>query len=196
MKNPSDVAAAIELGVDAIGVILHADSPRLITKKAAIRLRKHIPSDVLFIGVFVDASLEIIQEYSADIGLDMVQLHGSETNSFGKSLNTQFIKAIRVKDKSGFAKQLKLYPDACALLLEPYVKGISGGTGKQLDLDLWPKSSKQKLILAGGLSSSNLKRTLKQIHPFAVDLNSGVEKSPAVKDIDLIKKALNVIHCD
>ena len=196
MKNPSDVTAAIELGVDAIGVILHADSPRLITKNAAITLRKHIPSNVLFIGVFVDANFEMIQDYSVEIGLDVVQLHGSETNSFGRSLSTPFIKAIRVKEKSDIAKQLKLYPDACALLLEPYQKGSPGGNGMQLNLDIWPKNSKHKLILAGGLSASNLKNTLKQIHPFAVDLNSGVEKSPAVKDIALIEKALNVISCD
>lgn len=196
MKRPDDVIAAINLGVDAVGVILHADSPRLINKQTAKELRECIPANVLFVGVFVDASLEMINEYSTEVGLDLVQLHGSETNRFGKSLNTPFIKAIRVNDEISLVNELSLYPDACALLLEPYVSGRSGGTGMQLDLNLWPTNSEQKLILAGGLSPLNLKNILQKVAPFGVDLNSGVEKSPAVKDIALINNAINVINCD
>ena len=195
MTRTEDVAAAVELGVNAIGVILHADSPRLITKRTAKDLRKHIPSGVLMVGVFVNASLETINELSSEIGLDLIQLHGNESNSFGKSLNKPFIKAIRVKQNESFEAELNSYPDACAILLEPYVDGKQGGSGRALDINLWPKHVKQKLILAGGLSASNLQITLYQINPFALDLNSGVEVAPGIKDVDLMKEAVSVINC-
>ena len=80
------------------------------------------------------------------------------------------------------------------MLLDPYVQGQHGGTGKQLDLNLWPTSAEQALILAGGLSVSNVKSAVDSVSPFAVDLNSGLEVSPGVKDMTLLETALAALE--
>lgn len=194
MTRVDDVQAAVALGVDAIGMILHAQSPRLINVQQAQQLRAKIPAFVSVVGVFVDCDAGTINDYSTQIGLDLIQLHGRESNDFGASLNTPFIKAIRAQNAEQVAHAVTQYPDARALLLDPYVKGQHGGTGKQLDLSLWPQKQAtmhaQSLILAGGLSPDNVADAVNQVGPFAVDLNSGVESAPGIKDADLIAQAM------
>ena len=194
MTDPSNVRSAIALGVDAIGMILHANSPRTISLKQAQLIRQQVPAFVSLVGVFVDCDAAKINQYSSEIGLDLVQLHGNETNEFGRQLSTPFIKAIRAKNAEQVADMVKQYPQARALLLDPYVQGQHGGTGKQLDLSLWPTSAEQALILAGGLSASNVKGAVKSVSPFAVDLNSGIEISPGIKDMALLETALSAIE--
>jgi len=149
-----------------------------------------VPAFVSLVGVFVDCDAEKINQYSSVIGLDLVQLHGNESNEFGDALDAPFIKAIRAKSAEQVADMVKQYPQARALLLDPYVQGQHGGTGKRLDLSLWPKNSDQALVLAGGLSADNVKSAVDSVSPFAVDLNSGIESSPGVKDMALLEKAL------
>jgi len=97
MTRTEDVRAAVKLGVDAIGMILHADSPRTISIKQAQLIRAQVPAFISLVGVFVDCPAQTINEYSELIGLDLVQLHGLETNEFGAALDTPFIKAIRAR---------------------------------------------------------------------------------------------------
>ncbi|MEM7358674.1 MAG: phosphoribosylanthranilate isomerase [Pseudomonadota bacterium] len=189
----ADARIAVGLGVDAIGMILHADSPRLIDTNTAIDIRQEVPALVSLVGVFVDASQAFIRQAVEDIGLDLVQLHGAESNEFGRSLGVGFIKAIRAKERTQVASQLTQYPDARALLFDPYVKGQPGGTGQRLDADLWPRESKQKLILAGGLSPENVADACNSMSPYAVDLNSGVESAPGIKDHQRLEQALLAI---
>jgi len=190
MTRSDDVRAAVALGVDAIGMILHADSPRTISVDQARTIRAEVPALVSLVGVFVDCSIETINEYAKSIGLDLVQLHGAENNEFGQALDTPFIKAIRARENTQVAHAVAQYPDARALLLDPYVKGQHGGTGTQLSASLWPKTASKPLILAGGLSADNVVHAVKQLTPFAVDLNSGVETSPGVKDAQKMARAI------
>jgi len=190
MTNPDNVRSAVSLGVDAIGMILHANSPRTISVEQAQLIRQQVPAFISLVGVFVDCDADTINQYSSKIGLDLVQLHGQEANAFGRELNSPFIKAIRAKDTEQISKEINNYPDARALLLDPYVKGQHGGTGKQLDLSLWPNQATVPLILAGGLNASNVQEAASSVSPFAVDLNSGLESSPGVKDMALLEKAL------
>ena len=189
MREPEQVRVAVDLGVDAIGMILHANSPRLIDLQQARLIRQEVPAFVSLVGVFVDCAADKIDQYVAEIGLDLVQLHGDESDDFGKSLRAPFIKAIRARSREQVATQVTAYPSARALLLDPYVKDQHGGTGQNLDLDLWPKSE-QKLILAGELSPQNVTAAIAQVKPFAVDFNSGLESAPGVKDMALVKQAL------
>ena len=193
MTRPQDVQSAIELGVDGIGMILHANSPRLISCQRACEIRTMVPDSIPLIGVFVDAAADFINQLVSKIGLDAVQLHGHENDVFASQLNVPYIKAIRVKDKPQLETDLTKYSSACAILLDPYVAGRAGGTGKILDIDFWPDEPRQKMILAGGLNASNLAATLKQISPYAVDLNSGVESEPGIKSPQLIAAALQAL---
>jgi phosphoribosylanthranilate isomerase len=189
-----DVEACVNLGVDAIGVILYANSPRTISLEAARKIRAQVPDDVLLVGVFVNAEYEFIETAIRACGLDIVQLHGDETNKFGVSLSKPFVKAVRVKDEKQLNANLEKHPDACALLLDPYVKGQHGGTGKQLDLAVWPTGLEKPLVLAGGLSPINIKEAVRITNPDYVDLNSGVELSPGVKDIAKVQLCVEMLR--
>lgn len=192
MTRADDVRVAVELGVDAIGMILHADSPRTICLEQAQLLRAQVPAFVSLVGVFVDCPTSKIKAYAIDIGLDLIQLHGAESNDFGIELGIPFIKAIRAKSADQVLTATTQFPQARALLLDPYVKGMHGGTGQSLSPTLWPDTD-QKLILAGGLSSDNVAAAVRELKPFAVDINSGVESAPGIKDCDQIALALDAI---
>lgn len=196
MTAVTDVQAAIALGVDAIGMILHADSPRCIDLDRAALIRSVVPDNVSLIGVFVDASFDDIEAAIVRAGLDVVQLHGRESDDFGSALSVPFIKAIRVENEIQLRSRLDGYPSACSILLDPYVKGQHGGTGKSLDLKLWPHQHHQKLILAGGLSFDNISSSVQVTQPFAVDLNSGVEMSPGIKDHRKMKAVVELMAQD
>jgi phosphoribosylanthranilate isomerase len=189
MTQAEQVSAAVDLGVDAIGMILHADSPRRIGLEQALAIRKRVPAFVTLVGVFVNCPASQVRFISENIGLDLVQLHGDENRDFAESLSTPYIKAIRASSKEQVDHDVQQFDSAKALLLDPYVAGQHGGTGQKLNLDLWP-SSNHKLILAGGLSATNLAQAVQAAQPFAVDLNSGVESSPGVKDLSLLSQAL------
>lgn len=194
MTDAQEAAHAVALGVEAIGMILHADSPRVIDPQSAKAIRNVVPDYVKLVGVFVDANPELIERYSADIGLDLIQLHGSETNELGRTLSLPFIKAIRAKTAQQVSADAQVYPDACALLIDPYVKGQHGGTGQKLEANLWPTASKQRLVLAGGLSASNVVQACSETQPFAIDLNSGIEISPGHKDMRSLAAALAALR--
>lgn len=196
MTEPQDVAAAVDLGVDAIGMILHADSPRTISIEQAKEIRSVVPAFVTLVGVFVNAPSKVLASAYDAIKLDLLQLHGEEASDFAKGLGLPYIKAIRARSAEQIARDIPDFQHARAVLLDPYVKGQHGGTGQTLNLDLWPTAhqSKAKIILAGGLAPSNLSQRLTAVTPYAVDLNSGVELSPGRKSLELMTDAVNLIH--
>ncbi|MBX2848492.1 MAG: phosphoribosylanthranilate isomerase [Acidiferrobacterales bacterium] len=195
VTQATQVAELVDLAVDAIGVILFADSPRLVTEEQAIAIREKIPAFITMVGVFVDCDLTQVDEYSKRIGLDLVQLHGAETPDYAQALNVPHIKAIRAKTAEQVYQEIVDHSAARAILLDPYVAGKHGGTGQQLDSSVWPTGlagelDSPKLILAGGLSPENLISSVQKYQPFGVDLNSGVEKAPGIKDIKLVADCL------
>lgn len=195
MTDVAQVEKLVSFGVDAIGMILHANSPRLISLKQARLIRDVVPPFVSLIGVFVDAEHEQIENCIDAIGLDSIQLHGLENDAAGQALSRGYIKAIRAKTSEQVNQDCVKFPNAKAILLDPYVKGQHGGTGQTLDHDLWPRDKiTQPLILAGGLSADNVAMRIRQFQPFAVDLNSGLEVEPGVKDLGLVAKAIKQIH--
>ena len=197
MTQASEVCSLVVLGVDAIGMILHADSPRLATLEQAKAIRDEVPAFVTLVGVFVDCDASKVIDYANDISLDLVQLHGDETNDYANSLGIPYIKAIRAKSKDQVTKQLSDFLDARGILLDPYVANKHGGTGQQLAAESWPDKElveKHKLILAGGLSPSNIVAAVNSFKPFAVDINSGVEDSPGFKNIGEVAKCLQLLQ--
>ena len=194
MTQAAQVAQLVELGVDAIGIILHANSARLITVKQAQQIRAAVPAFVSLVGVVVDCPATTIGRLIAEIGLDLVQLHGKESTQFAESLGVPYIKAIRARSAEQVSREADQFPSARAILIDPYVKGLPGGTGEQLDNSLWPKQCSNKLVLAGGLSADNICSMVNQFKPFAVDLNSGVERSPGVKNINQVRSVLSKLR--
>ena len=195
-----DADAAVELGVDALGFIFAEKSPRYVTAGFAASLIDTLPPFVSRVGVFVDASLDQVKEIVTSAGLTQVQLHGKESADFCAELkkwNRSLVvcKAFLVgKDSSGPDLSSYLGSIDC-LLFDTYVKGLDGGTGQSFD---WRAITGLNLyvpmILAGGLNPGNVTEAIKSTRPYAIDINSGVEKSPGVKNHELLAQLVDKVR--
>ena len=180
ITNVDDALAAIELGAEALGFVF-APSPRQVAIQDALRIVKELPPFVSKVGIFVDEDLDIIRDAISLCGLDLVQLHGSESAELCHELSPRVIKAFRVRDDS-VLNYLTDYRVA-AYLLDAYSPERKGGTGQVFDWGIAKKSvSYGRIILSGGLTPENVQLAIKTVGPYAVDVSSGVESEPGKKD--------------
>ncbi len=176
-----DARLVAELGVDYLGVILYPKSPRFVPKEKRGELIRSV-SGVKKVAVMVNPSLEEALEVLGE-GFDFIQLHGEESLNFARRIGLErVIKAFRVGDKS--VKIAEEWKKAHGILLDTYVKGSYGGTGKTFNWDIAKEMVERgfRVFLAGGLNPDNVEEAVKKVKPYAVDVSSGVEKSPGVKD--------------
>lgn len=183
ITNREDGLAAVRLGADLVGLVL-APSPRRVTPEQARKIVLALPPRIKCVGVFVDAPPAQVRELRDYCGLDLVQLHGAESEQEAAFLGPGVIKALRVGPDNEF--DARAYPGA-RLLLDTHVPGQPGGTGKTFDWGLAVAAARQRpIILAGGLSPDNVAQAIKTVNPHAVDVSSGVESEPGRKDHDRI----------
>lgn len=186
ITRAEDARAAVAAGADALGFIF-CESPRRIKVEAAAAMREHLPPFVHVVGVFVDASPEEVLAVASRVRLTAVQLHGEESPEDAAAIARRIpvIKAFRVRSAGIFA-EARRYAAASGYLFDAYVEGVAGGTGRRFDWELLKSDEAGKLdrpwILAGGLSPGNVEAALAACRPYAVDVSSGVEAGPGVKD--------------
>ena len=177
-----DAKIAQEAGADAVGFVF-AKSPRQVSLKKAQAISKALPSSIKKVGVFVNAPAGFVKKAKKAAGLDAFQFHGEESPEYCKKFRkiAAVIKAIKVKDKSSL-ENIKYY-DVDAVLLDAYSAKAKGGTGKSFnwDLAIQAKKFKKPVILSGGLSAFNVRKAIRKVKPYAVDVSSGVEISPGRK---------------
>jgi len=178
-----DAGAAIAAGADAIGVIL-TDSPRQLTIEQAERVFAAVPPFIARIGVFVDADEAEVAEAVVRLRLSAVQFHGAETAERCAAAPAPVIKALRVGESFSLLESCEPYRGAVAgLLLDTYVPGKAGGTGKTF---AWERLGRipdfVPVIVAGGLNPVNVGAAIRALRPFGVDVSSGVEEHPRAKD--------------
>ena len=195
ITNYQDASMAVELGAGALGFIF-AFSPRQITPQKARGIIRTIPPFVKTVGVFVDEGPAEIKEVIHYCGLDLVQLHGDESPDLCCELMPYTIKALRIKDEASLRKSQTYRGKVRALLLDSYSKDKAGGTGKTFDWQLALKIKKLgiPIILAGGLGPSNIDDAVRTVRPYAVDVNSGVEKRPGKKSRTLMKDLMEKVR--
>ena len=188
ITNLADASTAVRLGADALGFIF-APSPRRIAPQTARAIIRAVPPFVKTVGVFVNEAPATIREVMQHCGLDLVQLHGDESPALCKKLMPCTIKALRLKNESSLQTSQPYYGKVKALLLDTYSKEKAGGTGKTFDWKLAIKIKEQgtPIIISGGLAPSNIVAAIHTVRPYAVDVNSGVEKCPGKKSHILIK---------
>ena len=148
------------------------------------------------VGVFVNETVNKINDITAFCGLDMIQLHGDEIPDMCKTLMPRTIKAFQLKDESSI-EQIRPYQGKVrAFLFDTYSKEMRGGTGKAFDWGLAVKGKEWgvPIILSGGLNPSNIAEAIRVVDPFAVDVNSGVEERPGKKDHGLMKELMKNIR--
>ena len=191
IKDLNILNQLIELeAIDFIGFIFFEKSPRNVSNNFLNIVNGINLKNKRAVCVYVDASQEFIQQTSSNFQNPILQFHGNESNDFCKSFNKDFWKVIRVKDSNSI-NIASDYPDASAILFENYTKGLYGGTGSIFDWSLLKNINKndKKIIISGGINIENVDNAI-SVNPWCIDINSGVETSPGVKDLDLIKQVL------
>jgi len=195
ITNYEDASMAIELGVDALGFIF-APSPRGITPEEARDIIRAIPPFVQAVGVFVDEDPVTIRRIIRLCGLDLVQLHGDESPDFCHELMPNAIKAFRLKDESSLSVIGPYRGRVRAILLDTYVEGKKGGTGRAFDWNLAIKAKGFQIptILSGGLNPDNIAEAISLVKPFGVDVNSGIEAAPGKKSPALMTELIEIVR--
>lgn len=189
MMRPADARAAVDAGADAIGMILHANAPRLISRDVARQIVDAVPDEVQVVGVFVDADPQFIREAARDLALDQAQLHGHESPQIMRALHgLEVIKVLR-------DDQFDAWLGARGLMLEPGGGRYAGGNGIVADWDALaallanhPAIDRSSLVLAGGLRAENVADVVRRFHPWTVDVSSGVEASLGMKSVEQMQK--------
>jgi len=176
-----DAQLASQLGVDAIGFVFYPKSPRYISPDRAATIIRQLPPFVSAVGLFVNPTQEMIADVLKTVPLGVIQLHGDESPAFCQSQRRRVLKAIAVGSREDL-KKASSYD--CPLLLDAKAPdGVYGGTGTSFDWSLLDGfEHRHPLTLAGGLKASNIEEALSRRQWFAVDVSSGVEVSPGIKD--------------
>jgi phosphoribosylanthranilate isomerase len=190
MTRPDDAELAVELGVWAVGMVFHPDSPRRCPHDAAIEIGAMLKRRCEVAGVFHNANLDTVTRIARDVGLTLVQLHGDEGPAYceevARRTGCKVIKAARVKSTADVLG-LRVYRTDYHLL-DTHVSGLPGGTGETFP---WEYALRHEgpapYILAGGLNPANVAEAITAAKPFAVDVASGIESSPGIKSETLMR---------
>lgn len=182
MTRVEDALLAARLGADAIGVVFTARSKRRVTLDQAALIMAAMPAFVTTVALFMDDDAELVRQVIRDVRPAMLQFHGRETDAWCSQFDRPFLKAIAMGEGATALPTLRDYPHAGGLLLDGHGTGEAGGSGKAFDWSLIPQDLAPRLILAGGLAPENVAAAIHAARPWAVDVASGIESSPGIKD--------------
>lgn len=186
ITNASDAKQAVCFGADALGFIRYPHSPRFIEPDAVAQIIKILPPLVSTLAVFVDAKAADIVATLEVAPVSALQFHGQESEAECLCWGKPYVKTVKVTSADDVLRAVSAYPSASALLLDNVQVDKPGGTGEVFDWQQIPNTSKP-LILAGGLNSTNIADAVSRVRPFGVDVCSGVEAAPGIKDATLMQ---------
>jgi phosphoribosylanthranilate isomerase len=182
----ADAELAVECGAGALGFVFWPDSPRFIDPDSARAIVATLPPAVIPVGVFVNQSREYVNEVAAKVSLGAVQLHGDESVEYARAMTRPVFKAVALAEASEEA--IDAWPLETMMLLDVHDPVRRGGTGRIVD---WGRAStvarRRPVILAGGLTPENVGEAISRVGPSGIDVSSGVESSPGLKDSDRLK---------
>lgn len=190
ITRPQDVQAAVAAGADALGFVFAAGSPRVLTAELAAELARQVPAFVSRVGLFLDQDFAAVSRVLDRVPLSLLQFHGRERADFCRSFGRPYIKALGMASAPELDAAQREYRDAAALLLDSHRAGESGGTGRTFDWSGIPVLG-LPLVLAGGLTPENVREAVRRVRPWAVDVSSGVEDAPGVKNAERIRKFID-----
>lgn len=188
-----DGLQAARLGVDAIGLVFYEKSPRHVSLQQAAEICAALPGFVTTVSLFFNATEDHVQQVLQALPVDLIQFHGSESAAFCRSFGRPYIKALGMADNDRLLEQLNDYRDARAILLDSHAPGAAGGTGQAFDWHSIPRGLAANMILAGGLTPANIADAIHAVRPYGVDLSSGVEAQPGIKDAMLMRQLINEV---
>jgi phosphoribosylanthranilate isomerase len=199
MRNPSNIEGLVKLKPDYIGFIFYPKSKRFIGEQIPDEIRSLIPVYIQKVGVFVDEPIDSLLEKFKSNELDMVQLHGSELPDYCeklKKLNIPVIRAFSINPSFDF-DSVKPYNPYCNYYLFDTATDLRGGSGKKFD---WKKldqyEENKPFFLSGGIQSTDIEEIKYITHNelYAIDVNSGFEIEPGVKDVPKLKSFIDIVR--
>ena len=195
ITNLNDAKLAVQYGADALGFIF-CESPRQISIPEALAILSEIPPFVSRVAVVKDFSDRMIRDILSELPIDFIQFHGGESEEFCLSYKpVTAIKVISMKSKQSL-NQLENYPTMKHYLLDTYTKA-GGGSGRVFNWNLATLAkSYGNIILAGGLSPDNIQTAIQTVNPYGVDVSSGVERSPGIKDPDKLRTFIEIVRME
>lgn len=183
-----DADAAVVAGAGAIGFVFWPRSPRFIDPYRARAIAARLPPFVTPVGLFVNQAREHVNAVASLVRLGAVQLHGDESPEFAASIEAPVIRALSVN-------QVGAWPAETTLLLDAHDPVQRGGTGRTID---WTAAAaiaaQRRVLLAGGLTPENVADAIARVRPFGIDVSSGVERSPGVKDHQRLRALFEAVH--
>jgi phosphoribosylanthranilate isomerase len=187
ITNPADAQATVAAGADALGFIFYEKSPRYVRLADAAAISRNLAPFIMRVGVFVNAPEEFVFSAIRECGLTLLQFHGDEPPEFCAQFGLMNMKAFRIHGAETLEQIPKYATDA--YLLDAYSSTTLGGTGEKFNWDLAVEAQKfgKPIFLAGGLTAENVAGAIRKVRPFGVDVSSGVESAPGLKDHDKIR---------
>lgn len=184
---------AVECGADAIGLIFVEKSPRYASLTDARVIAESLPPFVTVVGLFMDAPAEKVREALKVVPINVLQFHGDESPEYCEQFEVPYIKVLRMRENVNVIAFAQEYSNAAGILLDTYT-AAGGGSGQSFDWSLIPEDISFPLILAGGLNPENVAAAVETVKPYAVDVSSGVESEPAVKDHKKIEQFIKEVQ--
>lgn len=172
-------------GADALGLVFYAKSKRNVSLEQAAAICKAVPPFVASVGLFLDAEAAFVKQVLAAVPLTVLQFHGSESPAYCAQFEKPYLKAVGMKGlaaSGGFAAYAQQYLEAQGFLVDSHAPGAAGGTGEVFDWTQVPHDYLKPIILAGGLTPENVAEAVRISQVYAVDVSSGVESAPGIKD--------------
>lgn len=193
LTRATDVERAVALGVDAIGLVLTPRSKRRLDPQAARELRRQIPPFVTAVALFMDDDPAWVAEAISIVQPDLLQFHGGESAADCLRHGRRYLKAVPMGAGDPLAV-IAQHPAATGFLLDSHAPGASGGSGVAFDWSRTPRGVESALILAGGLTCDNVGSAVRAVRPYAVDVSSGIESAPGIKDADKMRRFIEEVE--
>jgi phosphoribosylanthranilate isomerase len=181
ITRPGDGVDAAKAGADAIGLVFYPKSPRYLSTERAVEIRDALPPFVQTVALFVNADAAQIAQVLGRVHPGMLQFHGDETPEFCAQFGVPYVKACRIRPGVDVKQYLQRYSRAAAWLVDSFVPEY-GGVGESFDWSLIPGGLARPLIVSGGLDQKNVSQAIRTVHPWGVDVSSGVESAKGIKD--------------
>jgi len=197
ITNAEDAAAAVEAGADAVGFVFHRKSPRAVEPALVKQIVATLPPLVTPVGVFVNEDVATVRAIMDNCGLALAQLQGDETAIYCQELARPVMKALRLKDRGSFLALAEFQGLAAVrgFVLDTFSEKAYGGTGEVTDWGLAAEAAKSAtILLAGGLTPENVAEAIRTVHPYGVDVSSGVESVPGKKDHGKVRAFLHAVR--
>ncbi|MGB2198604.1 MAG: phosphoribosylanthranilate isomerase [Luminiphilus sp.] len=188
ITNSEDARAAVDAGADAIGLIFYQGSKRCIDERLAAEIVSLLPPYTSINALFVNPTEAEVRKVLSTVDVSQIQFHGEEPPAFCEDFGRPYVKSIPVVDTTRMRALVADHTNARAYLFDTHVPGEHGGTGKTFDWTKMPEKNIGHRILAGGLDTENVAKAIRIAGPDAVDVSSGVESQPGIKNHETLKR--------